>query len=69
MRSAFTLSPELPDVRRARYEADWACAADADILTSEMQVADFFEQAVAAYGTGVDRPQRRSTGSLANFSA
>ncbi|MCB0115931.1 MAG: Asp-tRNA(Asn)/Glu-tRNA(Gln) amidotransferase GatCAB subunit B, partial [Caldilineaceae bacterium] len=51
--------PELPDARRARYEADWGVRrVDADILTSEMQVADFFEQAVAAYGTGVDRPQR-----------
>jgi len=55
--------PELPDARRARYEANWGVRRiDADILTSEIQVAGFFEQSVTAYATtvstGDDKPQR-----------
>ncbi len=51
--------PELPDARRARYEEDWGVrAVDAEILTSEIQVANFFEEAVAAYGSSDDKPQR-----------
>jgi aspartyl-tRNA(Asn)/glutamyl-tRNA(Gln) amidotransferase subunit B len=51
--------PELPDVRRVRYEEDWGVrGVDADILTSEIQVANFFEKAVAAYGSSDDKPQR-----------
>lgn len=51
--------PELPAVRRSRYEREWGVRRiDADILTSEIQVADFFEAAVAAYGSEDDKPQR-----------
>jgi aspartyl-tRNA(Asn)/glutamyl-tRNA(Gln) amidotransferase subunit B len=42
--------PELPDVRRTRFIAQYALPAyDAGLLTSRKDVADFFEQAVAAH--------------------
>lgn len=51
--------PELPDAKRARYEQSWGLRrAEADILTSEKLVADYFETAVAAYGTTDGKPQR-----------
>jgi aspartyl-tRNA(Asn)/glutamyl-tRNA(Gln) amidotransferase subunit B len=51
--------PELPAVKRDRYERAWGLRrAEADILTSEKLVADYFEQAVAAYGTDGGKPQR-----------
>ncbi len=51
--------PELPDTKRNRYEQEWGVRrVDADILTSEKLVADFFEAAVAAYGTQDGQPQR-----------
>ena len=41
--------PELPDVRRQRFIADYSLSAqDAALLTSERAVADYFEAAVAA---------------------
>jgi len=41
--------PELPWARRARYVADYALpAADADALTQDRAVADYFEALVAA---------------------
>lgn len=41
--------PELPDARRVRFEREYALTfQDADLLTSERPVADYFEQAVAA---------------------
>ena len=40
---------ELPDVRRARFEAQYGLSRyDADLLTTERAVADFFEEAIAA---------------------
>ena len=42
--------PELPEARRSRFmEAFGLPAADADVLTAERDMADFFEAAVAAY--------------------
>ncbi len=51
--------PELPDAKRRRYQAEWGIRpVDARTLTEERQVAEFFEAAVAAYGTQDGRPQR-----------
>jgi aspartyl-tRNA(Asn)/glutamyl-tRNA(Gln) amidotransferase subunit B len=42
--------PELPDARRSRFITQYTLPAyDASLLTSRKDVADFFEQAVAAY--------------------
>lgn len=51
--------PELPTVKRDRYEQAWGVRRmEADILTSESLVADYFEKTVAAYGTADGKPQR-----------
>jgi aspartyl-tRNA(Asn)/glutamyl-tRNA(Gln) amidotransferase subunit B len=51
--------PELPGARRERYEQTWGLRrAEADIITSEKLVADYFEQAVAVYGQDGGKPQR-----------
>lgn len=51
--------PELPDAKRRRYEAEWGLRAiDAQTLSDEQLVADYFEAAVAAYGTDDGQPQR-----------
>lgn len=51
--------PELPDAKRRRYESEWGLRAiDAQTLSDEQLVADYFEAAVAAYGTDDGRPQR-----------
>jgi aspartyl-tRNA(Asn)/glutamyl-tRNA(Gln) amidotransferase subunit B len=51
--------PELPGARRERYEQAWDVRrAEADIITSEKLVADYFEQAVVAYGEDGGKPQR-----------
>lgn len=51
--------PELPDAKRRRYESDWGLRAiDAQTLSSEQLVADYFEAAVAAYGADGGKPQR-----------
>lgn len=43
--------PELPDARRARFMADFGLPeADADALTAEKDMADYFEKAAGAYG-------------------
>lgn len=43
--------PELPDARRNRFVSQLQLPApDAEVLTAERVLADFFEQAVAAYG-------------------
>jgi len=43
--------PELPLERRARFETQYGLPAyDADILTSERKLSDYFETAVRAYG-------------------
>jgi aspartyl-tRNA(Asn)/glutamyl-tRNA(Gln) amidotransferase subunit B len=42
--------PELPAAKRARFMADYGLADyDADLLTAELAVADYFEAAVKAY--------------------
>jgi aspartyl-tRNA(Asn)/glutamyl-tRNA(Gln) amidotransferase subunit B len=41
--------PELPDARRVRFEASYGLSAqDAELLTLEREVADYFEAGVAA---------------------
>ncbi len=55
--------PELPDAKLLRYGEKWGLRrAEADILTDEKLVADFFEAAVTAYLSDgkpiADRPQR-----------
>lgn len=41
--------PELPDSKRTRFENDYGLSAyDADILTAERSIADYFEQTAAA---------------------
>ena len=43
--------PELPLARKARFEADYRLSAyDAEILTSERGLSDYFEAAVASFG-------------------
>ncbi|MFN3334803.1 MAG: Asp-tRNA(Asn)/Glu-tRNA(Gln) amidotransferase subunit GatB, partial [Caldilinea sp.] len=60
-RIAATL-PELPAAKRNRYEQAWGVRRiEANILTSEAQVARFFEEAVAAYGEHDGKPQRLAT--------
>ena len=40
--------PELAEAKRARYQADWGLPAyDAEMLTSQKPLADFFEEVVA----------------------
>jgi len=54
-----TQLPELPVAKRDRYEQAWGLRrAEADILTGEKLVADYFETAVAAYGANDGKPQR-----------
>jgi aspartyl-tRNA(Asn)/glutamyl-tRNA(Gln) amidotransferase subunit B len=54
--------PELPAAKRNRYEQRWGVRRiEANVLTSEMQVARFFEEAVAAYGEEEGKPQRLAT--------
>jgi aspartyl-tRNA(Asn)/glutamyl-tRNA(Gln) amidotransferase subunit B len=51
--------PELPDAKRERYMTQWGVRnIDAELLSSERVVADYFESAVAVYGSEGDRPQR-----------
>jgi aspartyl-tRNA(Asn)/glutamyl-tRNA(Gln) amidotransferase subunit B len=60
-RIAVTL-PELPAAKRNRYEQRWGVRRiEANTLTSEAQVARFFEEAVAAYGESDGKPQRLAT--------
>ncbi len=51
--------PELPDAKRTRYIEQWGLRpVEADTLTSEALVAQFYEETVAAYGEADGRPQR-----------
>ncbi|MCC6458758.1 MAG: Asp-tRNA(Asn)/Glu-tRNA(Gln) amidotransferase subunit GatB [Caldilineaceae bacterium] len=51
--------PELPDAKTARYTGEWGLRPiEAETLTSEALVAEFFEATVAAYGNGPGQPQR-----------
>ena len=48
--------PELPEVRRARFEKDLGLSAyDANVLTAEKVLADFFEEGLAAFPAGERR--------------
>jgi len=54
--------PELPTVKRERYEATWGLRRiEAELLSSESLVAQFFEKTVAAYGTEDGKPKRVAT--------
>jgi aspartyl-tRNA(Asn)/glutamyl-tRNA(Gln) amidotransferase subunit B len=51
--------PELPVAKQARYVEQWGLRPiEAETLISEALVAQFFEQAVAAYGDAPGQPQR-----------
>src|SRR5690606_18933720 len=51
--------PELPAAKQARYQEQWGLRpVEAATLTSEALVAQFFEEAVAAYGDAEGQPQR-----------
>jgi aspartyl-tRNA(Asn)/glutamyl-tRNA(Gln) amidotransferase subunit B len=57
--------PELPEAKRLRFIAQYGLSAyDAEVLTSERALADYFEQAVAAAQQG-DLPTRAKA--LANW--
>lgn len=44
-----TMLPELPDVRRARYKSDYGLSEqDANVLTEDKALGDYFEQVMAA---------------------
>ncbi|MBK8048206.1 MAG: Asp-tRNA(Asn)/Glu-tRNA(Gln) amidotransferase subunit GatB [Anaerolineales bacterium] len=54
--------PELPAAKRDRYISEWGVRRiEASTLSSESLVAAYYEQAVAAYGTGDGKPQRLAT--------
>jgi aspartyl-tRNA(Asn)/glutamyl-tRNA(Gln) amidotransferase subunit B len=59
--------PELPEERRSRYEAWGVRRVDAEILTSERQVAEFYEAAVEAYGRDDDKAQRMANWFIAEL--
>ena len=51
--------PELPQEKQLRYEAQWGVRrTDAEVLTAESLVADYFEGIIAAYGSEDGKPQR-----------
>ncbi|MFH1262835.1 MAG: Asp-tRNA(Asn)/Glu-tRNA(Gln) amidotransferase subunit GatB [Pseudomonadota bacterium] len=51
---------ELPNERRARFEKDFALPSyDADVLTAEKEVADYFEATLTAYAPG--NPEKAKT--------
>ena len=51
--------PELPAAKKRRFVADYGLSAyDASTLTTSLEVADYYEAAVAAYGMGDGKPQR-----------
>ena len=57
------LLPELPDARRARYMRDYGLSAqDANVLTEDKALGDYFEQVVAASPT-TDRNARAKAAS------
>jgi len=52
-----TKLPELPDARKARYIDSYALPADAaDVLASEIKMAEFFESAVTIAGAEYAKP-------------
>ena len=56
--------PELPEARRDRFVASLGLPRyDADVLTAEKDVADYFEETVAALGGGAGGPQNAKAAS------
>ncbi|WP_069805791.1 Asp-tRNA(Asn)/Glu-tRNA(Gln) amidotransferase subunit GatB [Thermogemmatispora onikobensis] len=56
--------PELPDARRLRYQRDYSLSAqDADILTEEKALGDYFDQVMALSSHVQDRQARARTAS------
>jgi aspartyl-tRNA(Asn)/glutamyl-tRNA(Gln) amidotransferase subunit B len=54
--------PELPEMKRDRYVRELGLRqAEAAILSSEKEVAAYFEEALAAYGTGEGKPLKLAT--------
>jgi len=50
--------PELPDIKRKRFISGYGLPEyDADLLTSERAVADWFEEATASYALSVSGPK------------
>jgi aspartyl-tRNA(Asn)/glutamyl-tRNA(Gln) amidotransferase subunit B len=63
-----TRMPELPAARKARFIADYGLPAhDATVLTGDLALAAFFEDAVAA--AGMERARSVSNWTLGEFSA
>ncbi|MEW6510526.1 MAG: Asp-tRNA(Asn)/Glu-tRNA(Gln) amidotransferase subunit GatB [Bacteroidota bacterium] len=59
--------PELPAVRRDRFVAELGLPRyDADVLTAEREVAEYFEQALAALG-GTGAQQRENAKAVSNW--
>jgi aspartyl-tRNA(Asn)/glutamyl-tRNA(Gln) amidotransferase subunit B len=57
--------PELPDARAARFVSDYGLTPrDAAVLTAERAVAEWFEEAVAAYGGAPKEVANWVTGQL-----
>ena len=57
--------PELPDARRARYMDEYGLSAqDANILTEEKTLGDYFEQVVAASGTSDHKTRAKAAANL-----
>jgi aspartyl-tRNA(Asn)/glutamyl-tRNA(Gln) amidotransferase subunit B len=61
--------PELPEVRSARFQREWGLPAyDATLLTEELAIADYFEQALTALfkrtGGGNTRAQAKAVSNV-----
>jgi aspartyl-tRNA(Asn)/glutamyl-tRNA(Gln) amidotransferase subunit B len=58
--------PELPDARRARYLEEYGLSAqDANVLTEEKGLGDYFEQVVAASQTSDRKARAKAAANLA----
>ncbi len=58
--------PELPDARRARYMDEYGLSAqDANVLTEEKGLGDYFEQVVAASQTSDRKARAKAAANLA----
>ena len=57
--------PELPDARRARYVAEYGLSAqDANVLTEEKALGDYFEQVVAVSQTSDRKTRAKAAANL-----
>jgi aspartyl-tRNA(Asn)/glutamyl-tRNA(Gln) amidotransferase subunit B len=60
--------PELPDAKRARYEAVWGLSAyNAGVLTAEAETARWFERLLAASAERQARPEGEVAKQVANW--